>query len=514
MESGRPTLPNNANGNANGNANPALPNPAGPAAQNQQGAIALFNRAWNGLGQAPPPAAQAPPQPAQGAAPPPLFAQPPTPFPWAPNPGQVNPPAWMQAPVQPRQFQGFNAGGQWHPWGAPPPENEREQRQRVDSNASGGLFIPGQPALVTSPAPLERDGTPIQLSHPITGPAGPPPPAPTPVRQIIPVPNKTPPEAKEGASATSSGSAPGGSGSGQLGTTPREAAALAALRRFQAGRSTESLKPPAPAPVPAPAAGASPALTAGTPTPTPTVPGSAPGSVSAAVPIPQPRGSGQAPALIPLYNPGASLSAGGPGAATPSPYFAGASGTSTPLIDVRPHASPLPRSPLPPFGQSSGSSAYFAPSQMAGQTQSQGSLPRPGQLPPNLTDAQLGQLDRLTREAIDERLRVLEGVQSTVWRCVEDLTRLRSALPETATGVSALRLGGGAGSETSASASRETSIGSSFGVEIEREPMQSSGSNVSVGGGEGEVDVKGKGKDVAESGGEERVPEQEDASMS
>ncbi|KAF8606274.1 hypothetical protein BDV93DRAFT_364588 [Ceratobasidium sp. AG-I] len=420
----------------------------------------------------------------------------------------------MQAPPQPRQFQGFNAGGQWHPWGAPPPENEREQRQQADSNAAGGLVIPGQSGLVTSPAPLERDTTPMQLNHPITGHSGPAPPAPTPVRQIIPVPNKTPPEAKEGASTTSSGSAPSGSGSGLLGSTPREAAALAALRRFQAGRSTESLKPPAPAP----AAGASPALTPGTPTPTPskTVPevqGS--GSGSNAGPISPSRGSGQAPALIPLYNPGAALSAGGPGMSSPSPYFAGASSASTPLIDLRPHASSLPRSPPPPFGQSSGSSAYFAPSQLAAQAQPQGGLPRPGQLPPNLTDAQLGQLDRLTRESIDERLRVLEGVQSTVWRCVEDLTRLRSALPETATGTDPLRLGGGArtGSSVGASGSRETSIGSSigssFGVEIQRELTEANGGG---GSGDGDVDVKGKGKDVAGSSGEEHVIENGDAS--
>ena len=51
------------------------------------------------------------------------------------------------------------------------------------------------------------------------------------------------------------------------------------------------------------------------------------------------------------------------------------------------------------------------------------------QLPPTLTDEQLGRLDRLTRDAIDERLRVLEGVSNAVYRCVEELTRIRSALP-------------------------------------------------------------------------------------
>jgi E3 ubiquitin-protein ligase synoviolin len=50
-------------------------------------------------------------------------------------------------------------------------------------------------------------------------------------------------------------------------------------------------------------------------------------------------------------------------------------------------------------------------------------------LPPNLTDEQLMLMDRITREAIDERLRILEGVSVAVSRCMEDLTRVRSALP-------------------------------------------------------------------------------------
>ncbi|KAG1745343.1 uncharacterized protein EDB91DRAFT_1269589 [Suillus paluster] len=51
-------------------------------------------------------------------------------------------------------------------------------------------------------------------------------------------------------------------------------------------------------------------------------------------------------------------------------------------------------------------------------------------LPPNLTDEQLMLMDQITREAIDERLRILEGVSVAVSRCVEDLTRVRSALPD------------------------------------------------------------------------------------
>lgn len=51
------------------------------------------------------------------------------------------------------------------------------------------------------------------------------------------------------------------------------------------------------------------------------------------------------------------------------------------------------------------------------------------QLPPTLTDEQLALMDTVTREAIDERLRVLEGVSGAVYRCIDDLMRMRSALP-------------------------------------------------------------------------------------
>ena len=52
-----------------------------------------------------------------------------------------------------------------------------------------------------------------------------------------------------------------------------------------------------------------------------------------------------------------------------------------------------------------------------------------GSLPPIVTEQQLQVLDRLTREAIDERLRILENVQLTTARCAIDLLRCRSMLP-------------------------------------------------------------------------------------
>jgi E3 ubiquitin-protein ligase synoviolin len=41
-------------------------------------------------------------------------------------------------------------------------------------------------------------------------------------------------------------------------------------------------------------------------------------------------------------------------------------------------------------------------------------------------------MDSLTREAIDERLRVLEGVSGAIFRCIDDLLRMRSVLPASA----------------------------------------------------------------------------------
>jgi len=44
-------------------------------------------------------------------------------------------------------------------------------------------------------------------------------------------------------------------------------------------------------------------------------------------------------------------------------------------------------------------------------------------------DTELMQMDHLTREAIDERLRIFENVSVTIDRCVADLVRVRGALP-------------------------------------------------------------------------------------
>ncbi|CAE6533558.1 unnamed protein product [Rhizoctonia solani] len=477
LEPGRPGTA--ANGNA-ANANPAAPNPPAGAGANPQGAVELFNRVWNAPGQG----LQQPAAPAaNGPAPPPLappFGQLPA-FPW--HAGQMNQLQWP--PQAPRQFQGFNAGGQWHPWGAPA-ENERGQRPQEDPTPTRTApLVPGS-GLTASPAPLDRDGTTTQ---PGSSSSNPPPPAPTPVRQVIPVPNKTPPEAKEAAKPTDSNETPNGSGTG---ASAREAAALAALRRFQAGRSTESLKSPS-RPGSKPSNLTATGATEFKPTPR-TSPSSPSGSIGApshnalqdnteAIRVRVPPNPGvtstgapraHAPNLIPLYNPGLSSPGLGTNMAIPSPYFLPSGSSTAPLIDLR---SP-PDSRSPPY--LSGSQTDSRPS----------TLPRHGQLPTDISDTQLRQLDRVTRETIDERLRVLENVQTTVWQCVEELTRLRSSLPDP--GQEERRGSSGSGGGHVGSTDGSTS---SFETEAFVPP------NIQVETTEGPVDadVKGKGKAPVET---------------
>ena len=115
-----------------------------------------------------------------------------------------------------------------------------------------------------------------------------------------------------------------------------------------------------------------------------------------------------------------------------------------PLYDFRssssPFATPLQRetAPLqtarasnrnPAHRRAQDFSSHSSTAPLQPQQQHSSALP---QLPPNLTDEQLANLDRLTRESIDERLRILEGVSGAVYRCIDDLMRLRSAIPPTA----------------------------------------------------------------------------------
>jgi len=126
--------------------------------------------------------------------------------------------------------------------------------------------------------------------------------------------------------------------------------------------------------------------------------------------------SGQAdpPHLIPLSDYRSS----------PSPLVTPLQRETASLQSVRPsnrYSAPAPRR-VHDF------SSHSSASPLPAQQQRSSVLP---QLPPSLTDEQLANLDRLTRESIDERLRILEGVSGAVYRCIDDLMKLRSAIPPT-----------------------------------------------------------------------------------
>ncbi|KAH8119360.1 hypothetical protein DFH11DRAFT_1849016 [Phellopilus nigrolimitatus] len=96
-----------------------------------------------------------------------------------------------------------------------------------------------------------------------------------------------------------------------------------------------------------------------------------------------------------------------------------------PLYDPRVTSPPLSHGLSRPFFPRS--SSYRSPSDRIPSARQ--SIQNMRDLPASLTDEQLSVLDQLTREAIDERLRILENVQATTARCTMELLRCRSALP-------------------------------------------------------------------------------------
>ncbi|KAJ6593700.1 hypothetical protein B0H19DRAFT_877487, partial [Mycena capillaripes] len=232
-----------------------------------------------------------------------------------------------QQPLQPApQFQGFpGPAGVWQPWPQAPND-------------------PQNPAPVAEAVPDIPVTPEVQPEAPAT-----------------PTPTAEPPESPT-----------------QPGSTAREAAALAALRRHNSGR-------PAASPTPT------------TSTSTPTASTSSPPQ-----PVQSTPASGSPPNI-------------------PSPF---APQTRPPMAGARTSSSQTAPSTTHP--------ANFRP-----RPGTRGTPPDPryqqrppiSQLPPTLTDEQLALMDSVTREAIDERLRVLEGVSGAVFRCIDDLMRMRSALP-------------------------------------------------------------------------------------
>lgn len=182
--------------------------------------------------------------------------------------------------------------------------------------------------------------------------------------------------------------------------TASGAAAQAALRRSNNDRSSGSSDSTGPPEMAVPSQEAS----------------STTGPTSSATPAHSQRV--EAPKLVPLYDFSSVVTQASPSAVTGSSFRQGS------------RASGLGLQGLSPQLQSFNYRSSTSPSdpRISPHPTNSGRTPI-SQLPPTLTDEQLAIMDRLTREAIDERLRVLEGVSGAVFRCIDDLMRVRSTLP-------------------------------------------------------------------------------------
>ncbi|OJT11121.1 ERAD-associated E3 ubiquitin-protein ligase HRD1 [Trametes pubescens] len=345
--------------------------------------------------------------------------------------GQPFPPPQYIPMQQPPAFDGFwGPQNVWQPWGNPrvfgqqPPVPAQPQPGQQHEQEAAPAQVPRPPSVA---APTGEAAIPQGEGSQA--------PTPTPTTTAYLPPSFT---SETNTSAVNAGN-----------MDARRAAALAAFRRLNpnAAQAAEAL--PAPTQTTEPGSSALPAEVAvassssststasstpavadpSAPAPTPTVPAadSAPGQPQP-TPTTQAPGHPTLPSLIPLYD--TSLA--------PPPRIPGAPPYSAPYTYTHPAYTHFYRGPaLHPSAPRPSAS-----SRPSTQTQSQtSSIPRSaragpggsrtplGQLPPTLTEDQLARLDRLTREAIDERLRVLEGVSGAVYRCMEELTRVRSVLP-------------------------------------------------------------------------------------
>ncbi|OSC97071.1 hypothetical protein PYCCODRAFT_1399393 [Trametes coccinea BRFM310] len=395
----------------------------GPQGQFAQGAPpplfqqhAVPNAGWGGPvpGQAPPP-------------PPPAFYDPVAGWQHHAHPGHaMPPPPPMQ---QPPMFRGFYGPGQvWQPWGDPnafgqqPQEPAHVPQHHPDTATS---LPPAQPQQAPSASgPSATDSGERQQNVAQTDDAD----------MTTPTPTAAP------SASRSNGRQSGGQDDAAM--DARRAAALAALRRLQpstAGQtpppahqttdisSTAPLADAVTAPGAAPTSAEEPSPTL---RPTPTISGASsstptdsqtiPAMVSAQQAVPPAQAGGQPtlPTLIPLYDPSVVQLTRVPG---PNPYYA-------PYNHIYRNQPARPGTTQRPSAAGQPNQTQLPRSARAGPGGSRTPL---AQLPPSLTEEQLGRLDRLTREAIDERIRVLEGVSGAIYRCMEELYRVRSVLPAT-----------------------------------------------------------------------------------
>ncbi|KZT19710.1 hypothetical protein NEOLEDRAFT_1245689 [Neolentinus lepideus HHB14362 ss-1] len=301
----------------------------------------------------------------------------PLPLAWNPPPPmyfQQGPP---QQPLQPVPiFQGFpGPNGVWQPWGMD------QQWLQAD--------LPGQ-----------QQGAQEQ-------------PTPTPTAQA---PTNLPVNMPQATDDPYSAPIPGSQAQGtDRPVSPREAAAQAALRRYNSGTprsenvssdsgTSSSTALPSTS---AAAAGDSSGVSAQSASNGPTE------ATSAASPIANGNARLEVPRLIPIVDLNQASIGPGPWNRTGSLY------------------APIPRvagahqAGRPASSQASRPASLQVPGG-SGVRRSRSPLSR---LPETLSEVQLARLDRITRDAIDERIRVLENVSGTVARCVEELLRVRSVLP-------------------------------------------------------------------------------------
>ncbi|KAK7685353.1 hypothetical protein QCA50_011717 [Cerrena zonata] len=368
------------------------------------------------------------------------------PYPPLYNPYQPPPPLTMNVPLNPpphlRGFQG--PGGQIHPWPITPGQADQAQ-----AGTSGGTGT--APAQQTRVAPTQPGSSNSATS--------------TSANQLPRTESQEP--TSDGSAATSNVSSEQSQPipRAETGPSPRSAAAEAALRRLggsqaasiptptQTQTTTSAISPPAPTPTPGQQQSTS-AGQSNAPTPTVTSPAPAGASTSqsqttGAASPPAQHGRYNLPNLIPAPDlsarPIAPLGYGYPFPQAIPPQYRFPPPPSSATVRAQMN---FPAGATGPLAQSAQHQQQLRQRQQQYQHSPLANVPPPppyqqptplAELPPTLTDEQLGRLDRLTREAIDERLRVLEGVSGAVWRCVEDLTRMRSVLPRSAPTPSASR---------------------------------------------------------------------------
>ncbi|KAI0093330.1 hypothetical protein BDY19DRAFT_923299 [Irpex rosettiformis] len=334
---------------------------------------------------------------------------------WAVQGQQQLPPGYAYVPyypmhpnMQPPQLQppprGFyGPGGAFYAW-----------------NPEGQGLAQGQQA----PTPQAQDQQPLQTDHTPAQPSDPSPSAAGPQASTSTATNVTRASTAESTSSPTAEQIPSTPAGENSTPTPREAAAQAALRRFypsQAAPTTTSSAQSRTADATSMAA-----LTGNLEHRS----DSTPRTTAARSPLPQ---QAPLPSVASTSNsvsqptPTASTNAGPTGATqtftfAPPRLIPLAQGARAPVLNgYQPRGPPVRHNAITP--------AERAQMRINAQQATQTRLDQLQELPAVITEEQLGRLDTLTREAIDERLKVLEAVSGTLWRCVGELTRLRSALP-------------------------------------------------------------------------------------